>query len=560
MPIESRWTTPTPEVALHKWVFGSSFGELIDQKIFFDADSPATRFLTLSDFRLLSKRVALGLQRAGLSQGDRVLICSSNSLFFPPLFMGVLMAGGIFTGASIALRAGELAYQLRDSGASFVFAESAALATTREACLQAGIPSSRLFSIDGSDPNLRETTRPMPSWTNMLASAAEAARFDWVEPQDPRATTCCLNYSSGTTGNPKGVEITHFAYVANGEGTTFLRRQINDGKAGETPDASICFMPLYHAAGQTSFIVNNPRMLIPTYIMPAYNFEKLLSHIQTFKITSIMTAPPILLSLAKSPLAAKFDLSSIRDVVSGTAPLAPEISAEVEKRIWPDGQNFVSQAWGMTEVTCTGSMKGPDDQQRTLSVGEIVPNAQFRLVQEDGTEVTEANKSGELWFSGPTLMKGYWKNPTATANTLHEEHGITWLKTGDVVYVDKYAAGAKIHIVDRIKDLIKVRGFQVSPTEIEGVLLDHKGVTDAAVVGVVVRGEEVPRAYVVRAPEVTEVDLFDWVNKRVAKYKQLRGGLAFVDSIPRLPTGKILRRALRQRAQQEVDGVKARLV
>ncbi|TPX13855.1 uncharacterized protein E0L32_005799 [Thyridium curvatum] len=550
MPIQSRWTTPVPEVSLQKWVFGSSFGRLTSDPVFIDADRPQNK-VTYSDFRLWSKRVALGLQRCGLQNGDRVLLFSGNHILFPSVFMGVVMAGGIFTGASPAFTANELAYQLSNSGAFVLIAAPQVLDIAVKAAEQAKLPKERLFVLN--DPNDRsQSASGVRSWMELLANNADAEKFDWVEPLNPCETTCCLNYSSGTTGAPKGVEITHYSYVANGEASLLQHRLNKEATRDTSIGAGLCFLPLYHAAGQTTYAVNHPRMGMPVYVMPAFNFERMLQHIQNYGISSLGCAPPIVRALAKSPLPRKYDLSSVSTLTCGTAPLAPELAIEVEK-LWPRGSVFVKQGWGMTELTCVGTIMDPAATARSDSVGEMVPNATFKLMDGD-REVTEANKRGELWFSGPTVMKGYWRNPKATQDTIEVENGTRWLKTGDIAYVDSYGPGGMIHIVDRIKELLKVKGFQVAPAELEAVLLERKDVLDAGVVGVKIDGEEVPRAYIIKSPDskATEADIQKWMESKVAKYKRLTGGVVFTDNIPRVPSGKILRRVLKERAQAEL--------
>ncbi|KAI1443887.1 acetyl-CoA synthetase-like protein [Annulohypoxylon stygium] len=557
MTIESRWSTPIPNCSLQKWVFGSSFGPLLNTPQFIDADRPDTHFLTQTDYRLWAKRLALGLTRAGFKPGDRILLFSGNNLFTPVVFMGVLMAGGIFTGANPSFVARELAYQVKDSGASFLIASDASIEIAVEAAAQVGLPKSRIFSFDATalDPVPGKARLGTQHWTTLLAPPEEAAKFDWVEPADSREQVCALNYSSGTTGVPKGVEITHFAYVSNGLGTNYMERLDSQYEEKKKRARRLGFLPMYHAYGQTYFICNYPREGVPVYIMPSFNFEKMLQHIEKFRIDVLISVPPIIVALAKSPLSRKYDLSSIEILGSGAAPLGAEISDEVLK-LWPPGAVKLRQGWGMSELTCSCTSFHPEDESISAAVGELMPNFKARIMKVDGSgDITKANEAGEVWVTGPNLLKGYWQKPEATANTLHiDSDGTRWLKTGDIGYVDKYGPGGHFHIVDRIKELIKVRGNQVAPAELEDVLLDNKGIIDVAVVGVTINGEEAPRAYVVANPAVkqTEQEIAKWMESRVTKYKWLRGGVKFIDAIPKNPSGKILRRVLRDQAAKEV--------
>jgi len=274
--------------------------------------------------------------------------------------------------------------------------------------------------------------------------------------------------------------------------------------------------------------------------MPSFDFEKMLQYIEKYRISHIVAVPPIIVLLAKHPSSRKYDLSSVQAVGCGAAPLGLEVSDEASK-LWPAGAITVRQGWGMTELTCTATSWHPNEFHRTSSVGELMPNCKARLVKTDGSgEITNANERGELWVSGPIMMKGYWRKPKATTDTIHTDpDGTRWLKTGDVGYVEKYEPGGKLHIVDRIKELIKVKGNQVAPAELEAVLLDHAGVTDVAVVGVTINGEELPRAYIVPSPEVkvTEQEIAKWMESRVVRYKWLKGGVRFIDAIPKNPVG-----------------------
>ncbi|KAK3327158.1 hypothetical protein B0T19DRAFT_154783 [Cercophora scortea] len=573
MTITSRWAIPIPRCSLQQWIFDSPCGPLPDRQVFIDPERPDTHFLTLADYRLLSKRVALGLQKAGLKIGDRVLMFSGNNLFFPSVFLGVLMAGGIFTGANPTFVPRELAYQLRDSEASFLVVAEAALQTTLEAAKEVGLSRDRIFVFGGHDspsqtahmlhprPGYRGRVQGVRHWTELLSgNLNQAESWSWEEPSDPENTTCCLNYSSGTTGVPKGVEISHHSYVANGAGVVFNNDL--DPKAAEklARARTVCFLPFYHALAQTYYISIYPRLRTPVYVMPSFDFVKMLEYVQRFRVTALICVPPIVVMLAKHPITKKFNLSSIEGLSCGAAPLSREISDEAQNLFISVGATpdlVLRQGWGMTEMTCTCMSWDPLDRKPSAGVGEMMPNCAAKLVDLDGkTFIEKAGERGELWVTGPTMMRGYWRKPEATRDTFFvDSDGTRWLKTGDIAYIEEYKPGGIFHVVDRLKELIKVKGNQVAPAELEGVLLEHPAVADAAVVGVTIKGEEVPRAYVVLGDPksgTTEREIAEWFAGRVARYKQLKGGVVFTDVVPKNPSGKILRRQLRDRAQKEV--------
>lgn len=338
-----------------------------------------------------------------------------------------------------------------------------------------------------------------------------------------------------------------------------------------------------HAFSMGYFINYLPYEGVPVYVMPSFDFPRMLAHIKTFRITKLFTVPPILILISKHPLARRADLSSIDMIACGAAPLSKDTRREINSML-PQGRSVAKQGWGMTEATCMAFSWDPT-RPSNASVGELVANCQAKLVQlETGVEITEANKPGELWLTGPTIMRGYWRNPTATAEVfVTDENGTQWLRTGDVAYVEEFAPGALFHVVDRVKELIKVKGFQVAPAELEALLLERSDVADAAVIGVAIDGEEVPRAYIVKTPNsehTTEDDIASWLASRVARHKRLAGGVVFIDVIPKIPvrflhpllllppasvshqrtprltlnpqSGKILRKTLRERAKREV--------
>ncbi|EGS18646.1 uncharacterized protein CTHT_0052510 [Thermochaetoides thermophila DSM 1495] len=576
--IESRWSAPIPNCSLQMWIFGTASRPIPDRVAFVNAANPSDS-LTLRDYRNLSKRVALGLLEEGLKPGDRVFILSPNNVYFPPLFLGVLMAGGIVTGAGPGARSGEIKHQLKDSGASFIFVcqnPPSVFKIVFEAAKEVGVPTNRIFAFGGTgdrpiseiarsdlsrDQSKTPTSVPTRHWTELLTVPPEDAElWHWPEPENPKETTCCLNYSSGTTGLPKGVEISHYSYVANGVGVTHLIRLRPDHEARLKKDRALAFLPFYHAYGQTYFISILPFLGIPVYVMSSWSLPSMLEYIQKFRITILPAVPYVLTEMVnKVDLVKKYNISSLDSVGSGAAPLPKGTHEATEHLLQANDPNFrVRQGWGMTELTCTAMAWDPNSTMGySTGVGEVAPNCKAKLMSLDGkTPITTPGTRGELWVSGPTLMRGYWRNKRATDDTIVvDADGTRWLKTGDIAEVDRFGPGAIFFVVDRIKELIKVRGNQVAPAELEGVLVQHPDIDDAGVIGVPKKNDECPRAYIVPRPGsgLTEKEVHRWIQSKLSPHKWLTGGVRFVDEIPRNKSGKIVRNLLREKAKEDME-------
>lgn len=352
MPFTSRWQIDIPNTHLATLLFTSPTYPLSKtHRSFSEAARPDTHFFSTHDFRLWSQRFAAGLRRAGLRAGDRVLLFSGNDLFFPVVFMGTVMAGGVFSGANPAFVARELAYQLSDSGASFLICAAGSLDTGVEAARAAGLPRERVFVFDNALYDGGGAGRGgCPYWGELVAGEEEGAGFAWEElgTAELADRTLALNYSSGTTGAAKGVEISHKNYVANMLQYNHQAELNPDYEARNARTRWLCFLPMYHAMAQNIFIAAALRRNVPVYIMPKFDFVKMLEYTQKFRITDLILVPPVVVALAKHPVVKEFDLGSVEGIGSGAAPLGREVCEEVEA-LWEPGKLNLKQGYGMTE-------------------------------------------------------------------------------------------------------------------------------------------------------------------------------------------------------------------
>lgn len=300
-----------------------------------------------------------------------------------------------------------------------------------------------------------------------------------------------------------------------------------------------------------------------SYVLRRFELEPYLVTIQRFQITELFLVPPLVIALLMSPTTKNYSLHSVRLISCGAAPLKRELQNKLKNDFCHPDAVF-NQVWGMTETSCIATLLPPSESDDTGSVGRPVPNLDIKLVDDDGNDITAYNVAGEICVRGPTVIPGYFENDAANAQTFDKEG---YLKTGDIGYCD--ASSKKWYIIDRKKELIKVRGFQVAPPELEGVLLLHPQIVDAAVISVTgfpgqPRELECPRAYVVRRPgpegdKLGEEEVKSWFGGRLARYKALTGGVVFVDAIPKNASGKILKRVLRERAKGELEAMRAKL-
>jgi acyl-CoA synthetase (AMP-forming)/AMP-acid ligase II len=488
-------------------------GELGDKPALIDG--PSGRALTYAELERGVRALAAGLAARGFGKGDVLGIYMPNLPEYAVAFHGAASAGGMCTTVNPLYRPDELTHQLSDSGARFLLTVPPFLEVAREAAERAG--TEEVFVVGE-----REGATPI---SELLGDPGEAP-----EPEiDPAGDLAVLPYSSGTTGLPKGVMLTHRNLVAN-------IQQALTRAAVEEDDVLIGVLPFFHIYGMTVIMNLGLRQGATVVTMPRFDLDQFLELIERHRVTRAYVVPPIALALAKHPAVEGRDLSSLRLIMSGAAPLGAELSEQVANRI---GCTTL-QGYGLTETSPVTHCVSPD-ATKAGSIGPPLPNTECRVVDPESGEDVPEGKRGELWVRGPQVMKGYLNNPDATAATVDEEG---WLHTGDIAVRD---SDGYFEIVDRLKELIKYKGFQVAPAELEALLITHPEVQDVAVIGVPdEEAGELPKAFVVPAGELHPDPLMEWVAERVAPQKRVRL-VEEVDEIPKSPSGKILRRVLVER-------------
>jgi acyl-CoA synthetase (AMP-forming)/AMP-acid ligase II len=412
----------------------------------------------------------------------------------------------------------DLQFQLRNAGARFLVTVAPFLDRAVPAAGLAGIE--RVFVL-GDAPESPGTT----PFATLLAATAPAPDVTF----EPATDLAALPYSSGTTGLPKGVMLTHRNLVANLVQTTAVH------SLGEA-DRVVVVLPLFHIYG-LQVVLNLGLSAGATLVtMPRFELEAFLGLLQQQRITRAFVVPPIVLALAKHPVVERFDLSRVTAMMSGAAPLDAALETACARRV---GCRVV-QGYGLTEASPV-THANPAEKTKPGTVGQLLPNTECRIVAPATGADVGPGEDGELWIRGPQVMRGYLNNPEATAAMLDRDR---WLHTGDIGHADQ---DGYFTIVDRLKELIKYKGFQVAPAELEALLCAHPAVADAAVVPMADEEcGEVPKAFVVLRGDASPADLMAYVAERVAPYKKIRA-VELIDAIPKSPSGKILRRVLRER-------------
>src|SRR5882672_4759015 len=510
-----------PEIPVTTFVFQNA-GARPDKAALIDG--PSGRAITYSQLTDSIARVAASLAKRGFKKGEVFGILSPNVPEYAIAFHGVASLGGITSPVNPLYTEHEIAHQLKDAGARFLVTVPQCLEKATAAAREAGIEE--LFIFEKAGCGTGEVNGATP-FSSLLES-------DGYYPEvsiNPREDLVALPYSSGTTGLAKGVMLTHYNLVAN-------MCQMDGLDYFTENDTLICVLPLFHIYGLVVVLNMGLSQGSTIVTVPRFELEPFLQLVQDHGVTMAHLVPPIVLLLSKSPVVDSYDLSKLQTIFCGAAPLDEHLTRACMQRLDCD----VRQGYGMTETSpVTHSSPADPEQVKFGSVGVPAPNTECKVVDLETGEVLTHNKEGEVCVRGPQIMKGYLNRPEATAATIDSE---SWLHTGDIGYADE---DGHFYIVDRAKELIKYKGFQVPPAELEALLLTHPRVADAAVIGVPddVAGE-IPSAYVVLRGEATAQQLMNFVAERVAPHKKIRK-LEFIDKIPKSPSGKILRRVLVER-------------
>jgi acyl-CoA synthetase (AMP-forming)/AMP-acid ligase II len=503
-----------PNKPLTEVVLGRA-GEFSEAPALIDAHSGRT--ITYAELAESVRAVAAGLADRGFGKGEVFAHYAPNCPEYAVAFHAVATVGGVNTTANPQLTEEEFAAQLRDSGARLLVTIPELVEKATAAAQQSGVEEIFVYgSAHGATPfaSLRAAGEP--------PQVAIAPAEDLV----------ALPYSSGTTGLPKGVMLTHRNLVAN---ICQVAARVQVKGDGSERARQIAVLPFFHIYGLVSLMNISLYFGDTVVTMPRFDLREFLRIIQDYRITRANLVPPIVLALAKHPLVDEFDLSSLELVNSGAAPLSAELEVACGERLGCRMQ----QGYGLTETSPTTHWVGDEFAgQMPGSIGPPVPNTECRIVYVATGEDAEAGEPGELLIRGPQVMKGYLNNPQATALAIDPDG---WLHTGDVARIEE---DGSLRIVDRIKELIKYKAYQIAPAELEAVLLTHPSITDAAVIGLAdEEAGEVPKAFVVTNASITPEEVSQFVADHVAPYKKVRA-VEIIDEIPKAPSGKILRRVL----------------
>ncbi|PVU89540.1 hypothetical protein BB559_005072 [Furculomyces boomerangus] len=509
------------------------------------ADGPTGKKMDIYEIEKKSKGFASGLaNKLGFGYDDVLAIFTPNTIYYPVVFYGTLMVGGVATLVNPNYTARELAYQLKDSNSKAIATQSHLVEITKEAIGIAGL-NIKNENIILLDIEANKSAVGNCHIEDFLCFEKDFVQYK-ISNNEAETKVAALPYSSGTTGVPKGVMLTHKNVVSSIYLNAIFAEYDEWTDRKTYPPKFIGVLPFYHIYGFNSIMNCGISMGVGIVVMPKFDSDLFLQIVQEHRITFGHVVPPIIIGLVNNPNIHKYDLSSMKSIRTGSAPMGKDALAKFYERFKNLG---VVRAYGLTETspTLSNSFKHHENDG---SSGVLLNNLEAKVIDENGN-LLGYNQIGELCFRGPTIMKGYLNRPDATKETIDEDG---FLHTGDLGFFD---LKNNLHAVDRIKELIKYKGYQVAPAELEGLLLMNENVADCAVIGIDLEEQatEVPKAYLVlvekhKSASKEEKDrlakeIGAWLNQQVAPHKKLRGGVEVLEAIPKNNSGKILRKELK---------------
>ncbi|PGG95519.1 hypothetical protein AJ79_10014 [Helicocarpus griseus UAMH5409] len=540
-----------PKYDLLSFLFESEHCAAVDETtLHLDADNPS-QVITKESLRDLTERIAYGLRtNYGFGSNgpnkDVVTVISYGQPLVSAAFYGTLAAGGVYSAASPSSTVAELARQITIGNSRLVICGKEMKELVSQAAKQCNLPLDRVLVLE-SNPSYKFYS--LEGNVNVISDG----KLTWQRITDPaelKKSLIVILWSSGTTGLPKGVMLSHEnlvaeAYIMSLSGREWAAKEVEAGR--ELPALrTIAHLPISHIAGLFGYLIG------PFYggglvvWMGKYEWKKLLRLVKQYEITSFYTVPSIYLRIAKSPEVTDH-FKHLAAANTGAAPMDGELQTTASKKLGDGKQTVIGQTWGLSETTGAVTMQPKGVSDYTGCIGYILPSVELRMVDDDYNDV-ETGQPGELLVRAPMVTQGYYNNPQATKDAFHDG----WFCTGDIGVI----RDGKFYVVDRKKELLKYKGLQIAPAEIENLLFTHPDIKEAAVCGVPSQedpGSDIPRAYVVADPtRISEQAVKDFVKDRLAPYKQLRGGVAFVDELPKNAIGKLLRRELKERAKKEL--------
>ncbi|KAH7205133.1 uncharacterized protein BKA55DRAFT_629176 [Fusarium redolens] len=563
-----------PDVSIVDFIFDEKYGRRAfedSRQLFICGVSGEAQSATSVRDQVEHLAAAIGRELGWDVHGNNALakvacIFSVNTIDYLPVVWAIRRLGGVAAPANAQYSATDLAYQLRDSKAGAIFTCAKLLDTALRAAKEAGIPRHLVYLMDY--PEKLDTGAIIPEFKSTSKLVQEGVQLPRLEPLkwtkgQGKSQVAFLCYSSGTSGLPKGVMISHHNVITAILQISLFEKKLRDDRAKKLDqkfytESVLGLLPFSHIYGLVVIAHASAWRGDSIVVLPQSELKSCLQTIQDYAINNLFLVPPIIVQMTKSPeLMSRYDLKSVRSIFTGAAPLGQE-TAETLAKLYPSW--VVRQAYGLTETTSVAS-SSVDFDIWFGSAGSYVTGVEARVVDPEGRDVTQYGQRGELWIKSPTLVMGYLNNEKANAETfVSDENGDRWMRTGDEVIVKKSPQGHDhLFVVDRIKDLIKVKGFQVAPAELEAHLLLSPFVADCAVVASMDNnGNEVPKAFVVQSASacsgLSNQSIRQSINRHVqehkSNYKWLRGGIEFIPVLPKSPSGKILKRLLKGDAER----------